>query len=69
MDFIAPLFDKYTPVPESPLRTAIENLARSINFPLTKVIRERERERDREGKGDLECVEIKKNPCMHVQVT
>jgi len=37
MDFIAPLFDKYTPVPESPLRTAIENLAKSINFPLTKL--------------------------------
>lgn len=37
MDFIAPLFDKYTPVPESPLRTAIEDLAKSINFPLTKL--------------------------------
>ena len=37
MDFIAPLFDKYTPVPESPLRTAIEDLAKSISFPLTKL--------------------------------
>jgi len=37
MDFIAPLFDKYTPVPESPLRTAIEDLARSISFPLAKL--------------------------------
>jgi len=37
MDFIAPLFDKYTPVPESPLRTAIVDLAKSINFPLTKL--------------------------------
>lgn len=37
MDFIAPLFDKYTPVPPSPLRTAIEDLAKSINFPLTKL--------------------------------
>ena len=37
MDFIAPLFDKYTPVPSSPLRTAIEELAKSINFPLTKL--------------------------------
>lgn len=37
MDFIAPLFDKYTPLPESPLRTAIENLAKSVSFPLTKL--------------------------------
>jgi len=37
MDFIAPLFDKYTPVPDSPLRTAIVDLAKSINFPLTKL--------------------------------
>ena len=37
MDFIAPLFDTYTPVPASPLRTAIEDLAKSINFPLTKL--------------------------------
>lgn len=36
-DFIAPLFDKYTPLPASPLRTAIEELAASINFPLTKL--------------------------------
>eukprot|EP00116_Pleurobrachia_bachei_P004768 sb/3465030/ len=37
MDFIAPMFDTYTPVPESPLKTAIEELASSINFPLTKL--------------------------------
>ena len=37
MDFIAPLFDKYSPVPASPLRTAIEDLARSVSFPLTKL--------------------------------
>jgi len=36
-DFIAPLFDKYTPLPASPLKTAIEELASSINFPLTKL--------------------------------
>merc|ERR1712150_321283 len=37
MDFIAPLFDKYTPVPQSPLRTAIEDLAKSVKFPLKKL--------------------------------
>ena len=36
-DFIAPLFDKYTPLPEGELRTKIEELAASINFPLTKL--------------------------------
>lgn len=36
-DYIAPLFDKFTPLPEGQLRTAIEKLAASINFPLTKV--------------------------------
>lgn len=36
-DFIAPLFDKYTPLPEGELRTGIETLAQSIHFPLTKL--------------------------------
>ncbi|XP_059484997.1 CAAX prenyl protease 1 homolog [Neocloeon triangulifer] len=36
-DFIAPLFDKYTPLPEGELRTSIEALAKSINFPLYKL--------------------------------
>jgi STE24 endopeptidase len=36
-DFIAPLFDKYTPLPEGELRTGIETLAKSIHFPLTKL--------------------------------
>ncbi|KAF8778713.1 CAAX prenyl protease 1 homolog [Argiope bruennichi] len=36
-DFIAPLFDKFTPLPEGPLRTRIEELAKSISFPLKKL--------------------------------
>uniref|UniRef100_T1JP94 CAAX prenyl protease n=1 Tax=Strigamia maritima TaxID=126957 RepID=T1JP94_STRMM len=36
-DYIAPLFDKYTPLPEGVLRTRIEELAASIHFPLTKI--------------------------------
>lgn len=36
-DYIAPLFDKYTPLPEGELRTKIEELAASIEFPLTKL--------------------------------
>uniref|UniRef100_A0A0B7AXJ1 CAAX prenyl protease n=1 Tax=Arion vulgaris TaxID=1028688 RepID=A0A0B7AXJ1_9EUPU len=36
-DYIAPLFDKFTPLPDGELRTRIENLAHSINFPLTKL--------------------------------
>lgn len=35
--FIAPLFDKYTPLEEGPLRKAIEDLAASLKFPLTKL--------------------------------
>lgn len=31
---IAPLFDKYTPLPEGELRTEIENLAAKLEFPL-----------------------------------
>ncbi|KAL4232542.1 CAAX prenyl protease 1 [Mactra antiquata] len=36
-DYIAPLFDKFTPLPEGELRTRIEELAKSIDFPLTKL--------------------------------
>jgi len=36
-DFIAPLFDKYTPLPEGDLKTRIEDLASSISYPLTKI--------------------------------
>ena len=36
-EFIAPLFDKYTPLPEGELRTQIEELAASIEFPLYKL--------------------------------
>lgn len=31
---IAPLFDKYSPLPDGPLRTSIEGLAASLKFPL-----------------------------------
>jgi len=34
---IAPLFNKFTPLEEGELRTAIEKLAASISFPLTKL--------------------------------
>lgn len=37
MDYIAPLFDKFTPLPEGTLRSAIEQLAARISFPLTKI--------------------------------
>ncbi|XP_007574196.1 CAAX prenyl protease 1 homolog [Poecilia latipinna] len=36
-DYIAPLFDKFTPLPEGELKTAIEDMAKSISFPLTKL--------------------------------
>lgn len=36
-DLIAPLFDKYTPMPEGELKTQIETLAASISFPLYKL--------------------------------
>ncbi|XP_059140651.1 CAAX prenyl protease 1 homolog [Physella acuta] len=36
-DYIAPLFDKFTPLPDGELRTRIEELAQSINFPLKKL--------------------------------
>ncbi|XP_055374689.1 CAAX prenyl protease 1 homolog [Condylostylus longicornis] len=34
---IAPLFDKYRPLDDGPLREAIEKLAASLKFPLTKI--------------------------------
>ncbi|GFO46398.1 Zinc metallopeptidase, ste24 homolog [Plakobranchus ocellatus] len=36
-DYIAPLFDKFTPLPDGELRTQIEELASSIKFPLKKL--------------------------------
>lgn len=36
-DYIAPLFDKFTPLPEGDLKSKIESLASSIEFPLTKL--------------------------------
>eukprot|EP00056_Hartaetosiga_gracilis_P002975 m.58587 g.58587 ORF g.58587 m.58587 type:complete len:482 (-) comp11273_c0_seq1:100-1545(-) len=37
-DYIAPLFDKYVPLPEGELRTKIEALAQSLNFPLSELL-------------------------------
>ena len=34
---IAPLFNKYEPLPDSPLKTSIENLSSRVKFPLTKL--------------------------------
>lgn len=34
---IAPLFDKYSPLPQGQLRTKIENLASQLKFPLTEL--------------------------------
>lgn len=36
-DYIAPLFDKFTPLPEGELKNDIESMAKSISFPLTKL--------------------------------
>jgi STE24 endopeptidase len=36
-DYIAPLFDKFTPLPDGGLRKSIEELASSIDFPLKKL--------------------------------
>ncbi|XP_014677429.1 PREDICTED: CAAX prenyl protease 1 homolog [Priapulus caudatus] len=36
-DFIAPLFDRYMPLRDGELRSSIEALAASIEFPLTKL--------------------------------
>lgn len=35
--YIAPLFDKYTSLPEGELRTKIEALAKKLDYPLTKL--------------------------------
>ncbi|XP_072932798.1 CAAX prenyl protease 1 homolog [Epargyreus clarus] len=34
---IAPMFDKFVPLPEGSLRTGIENLASKLNFPLSQI--------------------------------
>jgi STE24 endopeptidase len=34
---IAPLFNTYKPLPDSPLRTSIETLAQKVKFPLKKL--------------------------------
>lgn len=36
-DYIAPLFDRFIPLPEGELRNSIENLAKRIEFPLSKI--------------------------------
>lgn len=36
-DYIAPLFDKFTPLPDGELKSAIESMSKSISFPLTKI--------------------------------
>ena len=36
-DYIAPLFDTFTPLPDGELRTQIEQLAADIEFPLKKL--------------------------------
>jgi len=36
-EFIAPLFDKYTPLPDSDLKRRIEELASRVSFPLKKI--------------------------------
>ena len=36
-DWIAPLFDKFTPLPDGELKSQIERLAASIDFPLKKL--------------------------------
>ncbi|GMT30756.1 hypothetical protein PFISCL1PPCAC_22053, partial [Pristionchus fissidentatus] len=35
--YIAPLFDKYSPLPDGELKTAIEALAEKLQYPLTKI--------------------------------
>ncbi|XP_067145248.1 CAAX prenyl protease 1 homolog isoform X2 [Centruroides vittatus] len=37
LDYIAPLFDKYEPLSEGKLKSDIEELSASINFPLKKI--------------------------------
>lgn len=35
--YIAPLFDKYTSLPDGELRDRIEELAKKLDYPLTKL--------------------------------
>ncbi|GMT07484.1 hypothetical protein PENTCL1PPCAC_29658 [Pristionchus entomophagus] len=35
--YIAPLFDQYSPLPDGQLKTAIEELAAKLHYPLTKI--------------------------------
>lgn len=36
-DYIAPIFDRFISLPDGDLRTSIENLAKRIDFPLSKI--------------------------------
>lgn len=36
-NYIMPMFNKYSPLPEGPLKKGIENLAAQLEFPLTKL--------------------------------
>jgi len=36
-EYIAPLFDKYNPLPDGELKERIEKLAASLEFPLKKL--------------------------------
>jgi len=36
-DYIAPLFDRFIPLPDGELRESIETLAKKIEFPLSKI--------------------------------
>ena len=36
-EFIAPLFDKFSPLPEGALHTSILSLTSSLSFPLKKI--------------------------------
>lgn len=36
-EFIAPLFDKYIPLPQSELKEKIEVLSSRLNYPLKKI--------------------------------
>ena len=37
-DYIAPWFDRFMPLPDGSLRSSIEKLATSVEFPLTKIL-------------------------------
>jgi len=36
-EFIVPLFNKYTPLPDGVLKTKIQQLAKQVKFPLSKI--------------------------------